>query len=148
MRQPKLLLANRAELILVIKEALSKYELLETTTLRQAERLVIEDGIDCFVIGIHFDDSRALDLVKFIRSTASHKSTPIIVTRILPSLNAQMLKDNVTIWHSIYRISDYLELESDSEAGEKVRAAVAKCLEAARDLRSSTLSTPPKKVSP
>lgn len=113
-----------------VLEALAGYELLQATSLHEAERLVLESGIDLFVLGIHLDDSRCLPLIKFIRSNKHHSTTPIIVVRLLPSANPQILRHTLDAMKTIHGISDYLELEGDPQSASKIRERAEKCLPA------------------
>jgi PleD family two-component response regulator len=111
-----------------ISSALSAHELLETTTLQQAVRLVIEDGIELFVIGVHFDDSRAVELVKLIRADKNHQDTPVLMVRLAPSKMADFIRQTLETMKAMQVISDYLELENDAFADSKLRDAVSACL--------------------
>ncbi len=88
------------------------------------EQLILEDGIDLFLVGIHFDESRALELIPLIRKDTRHSETPIIVIRLLPTENQKLLKQSVNAMQSLHIVSDYLELEDDRKAKLKIRQAV------------------------
>jgi hypothetical protein len=110
------------------KSALAEYEIYDATTLEQAERLVVEDGISLFVVGIHFDDSRAGELIKFIRKDAKHKTTPILVLRTAASQVADYLRSTMDVMKSVQTISEYLELELEENPGPIIKEAAARCL--------------------
>ncbi len=117
-----------------MRAALAGHELLETTTLQQSERLVIEDIIDLFVIGIHFDDSRTMELVKLIRLDPKHKETPILITRLTPSSMAEFIQQTMETMKSLRVVTDYLELEDDPMADVKIRDTVSRLLPAGKRL--------------
>lgn len=85
MKPARILIAEDKRLMNKVKAALAGYEPLTTSSIHQAEGLVSKNNIDIYVIGIHSDDSRAMQLVKFIRLDCGDKKTPILVTRMLPS---------------------------------------------------------------
>jgi response regulator RpfG family c-di-GMP phosphodiesterase len=124
----RILIAEEESVMGLIVQGLDGYELLQATAFSEAKRLVCEHGISLFIIGIHFDDSQAMALVKFIRTEKHHKETPIVIVRLLPSKNANMLRQTLDVMKTIQGISDYLELVNDPQASNKIRAAVDNCL--------------------
>jgi len=123
MNRSKILLAQEFSVIADSAEALSCYDVIAMSTLAQAQRAILDDDIDVFVIGIHFDDSNALDLVRQIRSCQKHYCKPVILIRVLPSQFAKTLKHSVMAVQKLYDIADYLELEqSDDPALELCEA--------------------------
>lgn len=125
----------------VLESALAGYDLYTATSLQQAQRLIWEDGIDIFVIGIHFDESRAMELVKLIREEPKHRKTPIIVVRFWPSDNAKILRQTIEVMKSVRAVSDYIEADSEERPFvERVREAVEKHLPS----RKSTKRPPTK----
>jgi DNA-binding response OmpR family regulator len=89
--------------------ALAAHELLEITTLRQSETLIAQDVIDMFVIGVHFDDSRSVELVKLIRQSSKYKTTPILMLRVTPSEMAHFIKQTMDAMKHLWSITDYVE---------------------------------------
>ena len=132
----RILVAASSMVLRQVSTALSGHEILETTTLRQAERLVLQDGIDIFVIGIQFDESRAVDLVKSIRLDPKHKATPIVMVRLTPSNMADSIRQTMNAMTSILSINVYLELEDDQLAAQKIRDIVATFLPSREKLLS------------
>lgn len=128
MTPARILLAEEAAILPTVTSALVGYELLATVSLRQAERLILEDGIDLFVVGIHFDDSRAMELIKKVRLDRKHGNTPIIIHRLSPSEHAELLKQTLDVMRTMNIISDYLEVEGDPDAKSKIRKAVEQYL--------------------
>jgi DNA-binding response OmpR family regulator len=126
----RILIAEEKSVLAAVAQALEGYELLKATTLPEAERLMLEDGIDLFVIGIHLDDSQSMVLVKQIRNKKNHAKTPIVMIRLLPSANAEMLRFTLDYMKTVQGISAYLELENDPRSTQNIRAAVENCLPA------------------
>lgn len=113
----------------VMRAALAGHELLEPKDLHEAERLIQEASIELFVIGVQFDDSRGMELVKRIRLDQAHKKTPILIVRVTPSEMASFIRQTMDTMKSLGVISDYLELEGDPLAEVKIRDEVSKFLQ-------------------
>lgn len=122
----KILIAENKSAIGDIDKALRGYDIVQATTLTQAERLVTEDGIDLFVVGVHFDESQAMELLKFIRTESAHKNKPIIMVRLLQSEHVNLLRQSLEVMQLLHGINEYLELEGDPDAQKKMRQVVEK----------------------
>jgi len=134
MKRARILIAGVKAEILQIMEALIGYELIAVTKISEAERLVAEDGIDIFVIGLRFDDSRAMELVKKIRLDHEHHATPIVMVRLLGSDHTKLGRQTLHAMKRMRMINDYLELEDDADSEEKIRATITKFLPARKRL--------------
>lgn len=128
MSDTRILIAQPKEAIALTTRALRGYDLVPTTTLMQAKRMVIEDGIDIFVIGIHFDDSRSLEFVHEIRSSEYHADTPVIMVRTMPSAIEHTLRKSVHAVKDLYNIALYLECEDEAKLEFELRAKVESLL--------------------
>jgi PleD family two-component response regulator len=138
MKRTRILVAQEKSCIHVLEDALAGYDVVPTTTLQEAERMLIENGIDLIVIGIHFDDSRAMELVKYVRDSSSHKKTPIIVVRYWPSDHAKILRQTMDIMKSVHAISAYIEADADEKPFiERVRSTVDQTLPVRKRVFSS-----------
>jgi hypothetical protein len=135
----RVLAAATPKVLPYLCQALSDYDVLATTSLNQAITLVRDERIDIFVIAVHFDDSRSIDLVNAINGVPGHSGTPLIVFRTLSSQYTDMLRQTLSALKSVGKITDYYEFESDSEAWQKLRTAVAMTLD--RDLADGGLRT-------
>jgi response regulator RpfG family c-di-GMP phosphodiesterase len=123
-------IAEDTSVISIISHALEGcYELIEVTTLPEAKRLSAGVHIDLFIIGIHFDDSHALELVKFIRTESDHKKAPLLIIRLLPSQNPQILLQTIEVMKPLQQIGEYLELEFDSDQPKQIRNTVERLLQ-------------------
>jgi len=140
MRPARILIAEVETQMSKIRAALVGFELVEVTTLQQAERMVMEDGIDLVVVGIHFDDSRAIQLINIVRSDSKHVATPVIVVRLCRSNHPGVLRHTMG-YLLVNTISEYVEVDGDPELEEKIRAAVKKYLPADRQVRGDREDT-------
>jgi hypothetical protein len=132
MTPAKILVADEMDCLRKVRKALTGYEALETPYLAEAKRLIIEDGIELFLIGIHFDESQAVELIKFIRRDKKHANTPILVQRMLPSQNAEILRQTLDVMCSLQIVNEYVELDEDENADLTLRASVERQLSKAR----------------
>lgn len=105
------MLAHEPTQIEFLLESLAGYEVLHAATTKEAERLIIENGIDLFILGIHFDDSRAMQMIATIRLDEKHKAAPIFVVRLSSSEHAQMLKETMETLVKLSVITEFLEIE-------------------------------------
>jgi len=129
MNRSKILLAQEATVVAYSAEALSCYHVISVTTFAQAQRAILDEDIEVFVIGIHFDDSKAIELVRQIRNSHKHFHKPIIIIRVLPSQLAKTLKHSVMAVKKLYDIADYLELEHSADPSQELCEAIDNQLE-------------------
>lgn len=129
MVRKRILVAENPARINEVCEALSSYELLRATKLYEAERLLMEDGIDLFVVGVHFDESQALELVKFIRSNKEHKKSPIVVIRSYQSEHENILRQALGVMKMTDAITEYLECQGHCDDLTELKAALSATVE-------------------
>lgn len=105
----------------MVLSALEGYDLVVAHDVEQAIRLIQEDGeIDAFVIGILFDDSQGMELIKTIRLDKNRKHIPILVTRFMPSQYEEMLAHVMGTMKALGSINEYFEADYN-EASVKTR---------------------------
>lgn len=78
MSQAKVLVADVPEADPKIRECLPGHHLHFVRTLAEAVRELRRDGYQLIVIGMHFDDSRMFELLRYARSLPQHKDVPVI----------------------------------------------------------------------
>jgi response regulator RpfG family c-di-GMP phosphodiesterase len=120
----RILIAEDPEALPCITQALAGYELLIASSVNEVERMTIADGIDLFILGIHFDDSRATELASMIRRTAAHEKTPIILVRILPSKIEKFIRSSTNGLKASGVITDFLEFPKREEISSKLKKVV------------------------
>ncbi len=128
MRKPRILLAQEKAVIAKTCDALYGYDVVPVDTTIQAHRQILKPGLDLFVIGIHFDDSNALELVKCIRESEHYSKTPIVMIRMLPSTLAKTLRRSVKAVRKFFEIAAYLELEASTDPITDLRQEINKHL--------------------
>jgi response regulator RpfG family c-di-GMP phosphodiesterase len=124
METVRILIAEEDPMMPLVVAALQGYELIEAYTFEQAVRMILEDGIDVVVIGIHFDDSRAMELITYIRTNKEHHKIPIVVHRLCHSEYAGLLRTSLLAMKSLRFVNEYLELENDPHAKSRIREVV------------------------
>jgi PleD family two-component response regulator len=125
----RILVADDPKSLLLIADALSEHDVVKVTTIREAERMIVEDGIDLFIIGTNFDDARSIELIKFIRSNEVHCDTPIIVLQIPNTAHGAIVKKVFEIMpRSTLDITEYVDLVGNPDASAKIREIVYSCM--------------------
>jgi CheY-like chemotaxis protein len=74
----KVLVADIREADDTIRGCLPGHDLHFVRTLGEAIRELRRDGYQLIVIGMHFDESRMFELLRYVRSRPQHKDTPVI----------------------------------------------------------------------
>ena len=108
----------------MLRSLLAEFDLVMVSTREEAERMIIEDGIDLFVIGVHFDESRAIEMIGTIRNSKNHRKTPIIVIRLLATALAESLLATATNLIKVGAISDYVEMEGKADGEERLLQSI------------------------
>jgi CheY-like chemotaxis protein len=57
---------------------LSGHELTFVNTLDEAKKTLTGRNFDLIVIGVHFDESRMFDLLRYVRGQERHRATPVV----------------------------------------------------------------------
>ncbi len=106
--------------------------------IEHAEQVLLADSepIDLFVIGILFDDSRAMELIRLIRLDINSHATPILMVRLMPSQHEEMLQNVMQTTIALGTVSNYLEADHRDPSVEKqIRTAAEDCLRLDRRLK-------------
>lgn len=127
MERARILVAEGAYNLPTVTSALAGFEVLTVGTMLEAKRLILENGIDVFIIGIHFSESRALELIQIIRTDEKHKLTPILVIRMLGSDYPAILKQSMNAMRALRVVTDYLELEGNNFS--KIKEQIRECVD-------------------
>lgn len=78
MSQVKVLVADVPEADAKIRECLPGHDLHFVRTLAQAVRELRKDGYQMIIIGMHFDDSRMFELLRYVRGLPQRNDVPVI----------------------------------------------------------------------
>jgi DNA-binding NtrC family response regulator len=74
----KVLVAAAAEMDEKIRECLPDHELTFVRTMMQAIHALRHDGFQLVVIELHFDESRMLELLQYVRSLPAYGEVPVM----------------------------------------------------------------------
>jgi PleD family two-component response regulator len=61
-----------------LSQVLAGHDLAFVRTLDEAKRILINRNFDLVAIGVHFDESRMFDLLRYIRWQERHRATPVV----------------------------------------------------------------------
>lgn len=78
MSQAKVLVADIPEADEKIRECLPGHDLHFVRTLGTAVRELRKDGYQMIIIGMHFDESRMFELLRYVRTLPHHNDVPVI----------------------------------------------------------------------
>jgi PleD family two-component response regulator len=71
-----ILVADHADVRL--SAVLAGHELTFVSTLDEAKRILAGRNFDLVAIGVHFDESRMFDLLRYVRWQERHRATPVV----------------------------------------------------------------------
>ncbi|MBS2004727.1 MAG: hypothetical protein U0103_08880 [Candidatus Obscuribacterales bacterium] len=126
----KIFVAVKSEPLATVVEALHGYELCIADNVQHGMRLLNEQhDIDIFIIGILFDDSKAMDLIKRVSSRKTATKQPILVVRLMSSQHEEVLKSTMKTMIELKIVKEYLEvLHTHPGAKRMIRNLVEKYL--------------------
>ena len=76
---------------------LSAYELVYVRTLDEAKATLTGRNFDLVVIGVHFDESRMFDLLRYVRWQERHRATPVVCVLTLDFTRQAIATEGVEI---------------------------------------------------
>lgn len=126
----KIFVAVKSEPLATVVEALQGYELCIAQSVQHGIQLLNErSDVDLFLIGILFDDSKAMDLIKRVSNRDPEKRTPILVVRLMSSQHEEVLKSTMKTMVELKIVKEYLEvLHTHPGAKRMIRNLVEKYL--------------------
>jgi response regulator of citrate/malate metabolism len=127
----RILIAEEASVLKTVSDGLSDFDLLTTTKFSEAKEMIAGDGIGLFIIGVHFDESNATNLIGHIRRDKKHADVPILVVRLLGSKHEKTLRTTISSLVKVGTINQYLEVLERADAPTKIRRAVEQLLQGA-----------------
>lgn len=128
----RILIATQKQFWSSIELSLKGYDLVFAPSLIDAKRTLTKENFDLFLVGIFFDDSKGVELIKDIR-LAEHIKTPIVAARLKDSPNNDMLRQILQTLVAAKFADEYIEGEHhEPEVQKKLRHAVENYLPADR----------------
>lgn len=121
----RFLLANDLEGLNRLHAILAGFEFQSTSTLDHALELLDSDlNFDLIVVGVHFDDSRAIDLLRETRAREQYASTPFLFIRTRPSSLSQVIEQSILALKGAFRVSGFIETDMFLDDDRAVRQAI------------------------
>jgi hypothetical protein len=81
-------------------------------------------SFDLIIIGVHFDDSRAVDLLREIRSRPRYELTPVLFIRTQPSSISLILEQSILSLKDAYRVNGFIETDLLDEDDCRIREEI------------------------
>jgi PleD family two-component response regulator len=97
---------------------LAAYELMFVRTLEEAKAALNGRNYDLIIIGVHFDESRMFDLLRYVRWQERHRATPVICALTVDFTRQAIAAEGVEIAVKALGGTAFLDLKaiSDGEA--------------------------------
>ena len=115
-----------------VEKALAGYTLTCVSTIEDALNALQKQQFDAIVIGMHFDESRALELVKILRQDSRFASTPVFVIRVIQTPYASILKSALDIMIMVKAVNQYFECDDPGDKLGSLRKAIDDILPSAK----------------
>jgi DNA-binding response OmpR family regulator len=108
---------------------LAGHELVTAHALEEAQRAIERTQFDMIVVGVHFDDSRMFDLLRYLQSSGRHGKRPLVCVRSQQFVSAAISIEGLEIAATTLGCTLFLDLSwyADDANG---RSAVRQLLEA------------------
>ncbi len=95
MSQAKVLVADVPESDEKIRDCLPGHDLHFVRNFPQAIKELRKDGYQLIVIGMHFDESRMFELLRYVRGLPKHNDLPVICVQCLDVLLSESVLKNM-----------------------------------------------------
>lgn len=128
----KILVADVPQMDGRYSAALQGEQLAFVRTMSEARQALVGERYDLVAVGVYFDDSQMFDLVRAIRSDATHGSVPIVCVRGRPGFTA-ITSRTLEVTVKALAADEFIDLlQFDDEAGNAALRGMAERLLAAR----------------
>jgi len=93
-------------------------------TLSEANELLANVRFDLVIAGVHFDDSRAVELLQSVRTNKRSEDTPFVFLRTRHSSLAAEIEKTINALQKAYSHSGLVETDSLGEDDARIRQAL------------------------
>ena len=97
MGKARVLVADVPEMDDKIRECLPEHDLTFVRTMVEAVRELRRDGYQVVVIGLHFDESRMLELLQYVRSLSKYDDTPVLCVQGMEQALPEAIRKNIDV---------------------------------------------------
>lgn len=122
-----ILVAQDPAVMSPVLEACAGHQVDKATTVSQAKDLLAQNVYDAIIVGVHFDESRAMELIAWLRQ--ERPNMPIVMVRLKHSDFEETFRRTARALKKVGSICSYLELEGDKGWREKIQKALRKCVD-------------------
>ncbi|MFA6209614.1 MAG: hypothetical protein WCT03_12615 [Candidatus Obscuribacterales bacterium] len=137
----KILIFVGPEVTHLVTESLNGYDLFLAHKFDDAAELILNSGVDLFVIDVLFDESQAMELIKLIRKDSQHRNSSIVLTQLVSSHHSEMLRTVVSSLTNSQTISCFFEGQvTDHDIGAVFRKTVERYLPSKKRMPFSWVS--------
>ena len=108
-------------------------------TLVDAQQALRSDKYDMIVVGVLFDESRMFDLLRFVRTEETHRTTPIVCVRSQLAISSRAILESLEIAVKALSANAFLDLQNfpdDADGNARLRRILDKLMEIDGDMQS------------
>lgn len=120
----RILLANDSAGANRLFPLLEGHHVIAAETLQEAQTALSRQRFDLVIAGVHFDDSRAIELLKYLREESNQKDTSFVFVRTRSSAFAESLKLTMKSLQKCYEFDGYVETDKLNEDDKRIRKAL------------------------
>lgn len=123
----KVFLADDIEGLRRLYAILADFDFRSASTIEDALR-ILDSPMDfnLIILGVHFDDSRAVDLLREIRLRTRYEKTPVLFIRTQQSSISQILEQSILSLKDAYRVNGLIETDLLDEDDCRIREEIVR----------------------
>jgi CheY-like chemotaxis protein len=111
----KVLVADVPEMDRVIRDCLPGHDLLFVRTMREAVAALRRDGFRVVVIGLHFDESRMIELLSYVRTMRRYDDAAVICVQGIEVALPEAVLKSIDVAVKALGGTAFLDLRDHSE---------------------------------
>ncbi|MBS1957733.1 MAG: hypothetical protein JST89_26345 [Cyanobacteria bacterium SZAS-4] len=124
----RILVANDLQGFKRLTNALRGQDIRFVQTLSEAKQVLETVKFDLIIAGVHFDDSRAVELLQEVRTSRKVCDTPLVFVRTRSSSLANEIKRTLANLQKVYHHNGLVETDAYQEDDLRIRAALLSTL--------------------
>lgn len=132
----RILIAASEGAIDQLSDLLSGYSLCTSTTLEEAMKFLLHNEFDLVICGAHFDESRALEFINFMRSDAGNKEAPCVVYQYKQTKLHEMTTKSLLAVKEALNIKSIIDLKELEHNEQTLRERLEDLIPEAKVIRN------------
>jgi hypothetical protein len=112
----KVLVADVPEMDRTIRDCLPGHELVFVRTMREAIAALRRDGFGMIVIGLHFDESRMIELLSYVRTLRRYDNAPVVCVQGIEVALPDVVLKSIDVAVKALGGTAFLDLRDHAEA--------------------------------